>query len=524
MTTPAGYGVLLRANLRRDALQVLAWVLGVTLLYWSQAISIDGLYTSQAQLDDAAASMGGNAAFVAMAGPARALDTVGGQVVWQAAAIGAVLVGLMSMFLVGRHTRVEEEQGREELLRSAPVGRFAPVSAAATVAVLANLVVGLGVAASLVGYGLSPADSWATGLGLTLTGWVFTGTALVAVQLSASARSAYGVAGSVIGVSYALRAVGDVTGSGLSWLTPIGWYQALHPFSGLRWWPAMLLVVAAGCTGALACALLVRRDVGSGLLAARPGPARGALGSGFALTWRLQRPSVIGWSTGLLLTGLAYGSIGDSVADLVGDSQTSRDLFAVSGADLVDGFYATSALMLALLATGFAISSSLRLRSEEDDGRAELLLTAGLSRRGWYLAHAAVTAAGSVLVLVAGGIGIGAGYGLATGGWGRVLRLSLPTLSYLPSVLVCVGLALLLTGLLPRWARAAWALLGWAAVVLLLGRTLHLPGWLQGLSPFDHPAAVPAEAFAAAPVVVLALLATALGVAAWLTLSRRDIL
>ncbi len=155
MTSLDGYGVLLGLYVRRDRWQVLAWVVAITLLYWSQAISIDGLYASQAELDTAAASMGDNAAFVALAGPARALNTVGGQVVWQATAIGAVLAGLMTMFLVGRHTRVEEEQGREELLRSAPVGRLAAVTAATTVAVAANLLVGVAVAVSLVGYGLA---------------------------------------------------------------------------------------------------------------------------------------------------------------------------------------------------------------------------------------------------------------------------------------------------------------------------------------------------------------------------------
>ena len=45
----------------------------------------------------------------------RALNTIGGQVTWQATAFGAIVAGLMSMFLVGRHTRAEEESGRDEL-------------------------------------------------------------------------------------------------------------------------------------------------------------------------------------------------------------------------------------------------------------------------------------------------------------------------------------------------------------------------------------------------------------------------
>ena len=95
-----------------------------------QAVSVDGLYTTQAEFDRAAASMQNNAAFIAMAGPARALNTIGGQVAWQATAFGAVLAGLMSMFIIGRHTRGEEESGRDELLRAGAVGRLAPMTAA----------------------------------------------------------------------------------------------------------------------------------------------------------------------------------------------------------------------------------------------------------------------------------------------------------------------------------------------------------------------------------------------------------
>ena len=72
--------VFLRTFLRRDRWMLLWWSVGVTVLYWSQAVSVDGLYATQAEFDRAAASMEGNAAFIAMAGPARALNTIGGQV------------------------------------------------------------------------------------------------------------------------------------------------------------------------------------------------------------------------------------------------------------------------------------------------------------------------------------------------------------------------------------------------------------------------------------------------------------
>ena len=114
---------ILRTFLRRDRWMLLWWIVGGTMLYVSTVYSVDGLYTTQADYDAAAASEAGNAAFIAMAGPARGLDTLGGQTAWQTTAFGAILAGLMSMFLVGRHTRAEEETGRDELLRAAAVGR-----------------------------------------------------------------------------------------------------------------------------------------------------------------------------------------------------------------------------------------------------------------------------------------------------------------------------------------------------------------------------------------------------------------
>ena len=190
---------------------LLWWSAGVALLYWSQAISVDGLYTTQADFDRAAASMESNAGFIAMTGPARALNTIGGQVTWQSAAFGAIAAGLMSMFLVGRHTRAEEESGRDEMLRAAAVGRQStddgdvPDRARSPTSLLGALV-----ALSLIAYPLEVADSLALGVGRGPLRVFFSGVALVAAQLTSTTRATYGLTGAVLGLAYALRAIGDV--------------------------------------------------------------------------------------------------------------------------------------------------------------------------------------------------------------------------------------------------------------------------------------------------------------------------
>ena len=193
----------------------------------------------------------------------------------------------------------------------------------------------------------------------------------------------------VVAAAYGLRAAGDVSAPALTWLSPIGWYQQMYAFSGLRWWPALLLVAVVVLTLLAAYAVLERRDFGSGVVAARPGPPRGSdrLGTPVGLAWRLQRGAVAGWALGLLATGLAYGSIGNDAGDLIGDSDAARDMMIAAGGDVVSGFQAMSMTTLALLTSGFAISSVLRPRAEEEAGHAEVLLATARSRTAWLVGH-----------------------------------------------------------------------------------------------------------------------------------------
>jgi ABC-2 type transport system permease protein len=519
-----GLGTLLRLFLRRDRWMLLWWTIGITFLYWVQAISVDRLYATQEEFDVAAAAMEGNAAFVAMAGPARALNTVGGQVTWQSSAFGAITIGLLVMFLVGRHTRGEEDSARDELLRAAPVHRSATTLATALEVLLASLLVGLAVAASLVGYGLATADSLGLGLGLTAVGLAFGAVALLLAQVAPSTRATYGLTGVVLGASYVLRAVGDVSAPALSWLSPIGWYQAMWAFSGLRWWPALLLLALAGVALAGALAVFVRRDFDQGLRPTRPGPATAGrgLGTPVGLAWRLQRGSVLGWGLGMAFVGVTYGSMGDDVGEVMGDSDVMQQVLA-PGDELVTGFYAVALVMLALMAAGFTVSSALRPRHEEDEHRTELLSSAPLHRPRLLTGPVLVTGLGSVVVLGLSGGGLGLGYGVMTSDWDLAGELAVGMLGYLPPVLVLASLAWLLYGLVPRHASLAWLGLGLCVVVLFFGDLLDLPRWLRELSPFEHVALVPVEDFRWPPVLVLTAIAVAGTALAHLAFRRRDL-
>ena len=524
MSPLTGTGGLLRFLLRRDRVRVAVWVAAIVLLVVVTAESTKGLYSTQADLDQAAAVSIDNPAALAFNGPAQALDTMGGQVAFQVGAFGLSVVALMSLLLVNRMTRVEEDSGRLELVRSMAVGRHAPLAAALLLVTGVNVVVGALVAASLVAADLPVAGSIVFGASFTVLGVVFTALAAVTAQVAENPRVAAGTAGAVLGASFVLRAVGDIGDGTVSWLSPIGWAQKARPYAGERWWPFLVALAAAGILTAVAAQLTARRDFGAGLVAPRPGPARGGLGSALDLAARLQRGTVAWWAFALLLTGAAYGSIAEDIGDFVNDNEALEDLLAATGgAGITDSYLGFCLLTLALIAAGFALQAVLRLRSEESELRAEPLLATRTGRLTWVGSHLVLAVGGTLAVLAAGGLGTGVVYAAVAGDAGQVPRLVGAALVHAPAVWLVIGVTVALFGLAPRWAVAGWAVLGAGFVLGMFGPILDAPGWVLDLSPFEHTPLVPAEDLDLLPLAVLTALAAGLTAAGLAGFRRRDV-
>ena len=120
--------------------------------------------------------------------------SLGGLTAWKIGVTEFILVALMSLLTVVRHTRTEEETGRLELVGATVVGRYAPLTAALVTAGLANLAIVVLVALGLIGAGLPAAGSVAFGLAIGLVGLLFAAVAAVAAQLTEGARAATGIA------------------------------------------------------------------------------------------------------------------------------------------------------------------------------------------------------------------------------------------------------------------------------------------------------------------------------------------
>jgi len=527
MSALTGTAALTRLMLRRDRVLVPLCILFAAGFVILTASSFQSLYPTAADRADFAATIESNTTFTALYGPARALDTIGGLTAWRTGSTLAAIVGLMSLLLVGRHTRAEEQRGQTELLRAGAVGRHAPLTAALAVAAATDVAIAVAGALGLIALGLPAAGSLALGASLGAAGLVFAGAGAVAAQLTESARGAYGIAGAALGAAFVVRAAGDAGGGGaLSWLSPLGWAKATHAFGGERWWPLLLCVAAAALLAAAAFALLARRDLGAGLIASRPGPpvAGPSLRGTFGLAFRLQRGALLAWSTGLFLTGLMLGSLGQNAGDLIDSSKSIADVLTQAGdGNLVDSFFAGVLVLTALIASGYTISSGLRLRAEETAGHLEPLLASPVGRRRWAASHVVMAMGGSALMLVAVGAGMGLAHAIGSGDASQLPRLVGAALAQLPALWVLGAIAVALFGLVPRAAAAAWAALAGCFVLWMLGPLLHTPAWLMDLSPFEHVPAVPATAVAAGPLLALTAIAVALTGTGLVAFSRRDV-
>jgi ABC-2 type transport system permease protein len=242
-----GTRALVRLILRRDRIRIPLWIIGLTFFALSSASSVQGLYNSRAELSAAARVVENNPAFIAMNGPAQALDTFGGRAAWEIGAFGLSAVALMSMFLLGRQTRAEEESGRIELVRAPVVGHHAPVTAALTVVAGVSLLLGTLVAAGFVALDFPIGGSLVLGGMFAAVGLVFAALTAVAAQVTEHTRGVYGITGALIGLAFVLRAAGDIGNGALSWLSPIGWAQAARPFADQRWWPLLLAIAVSAC-------------------------------------------------------------------------------------------------------------------------------------------------------------------------------------------------------------------------------------------------------------------------------------
>ncbi|MQA01620.1 MAG: ABC transporter permease [Streptosporangiales bacterium] len=524
-----GTGTLLRFALRRDRVRIPVWLGALTLGTLWPAAAFPQLYETAAERQTAGDTMA-TPAGLAFTGPEHYLSDYhyGAMLGHQMLGFVAILVGIMSVLMITRHTRTEEETGRAELVRGGVVGRHAQLAAALILAVAVNVALALLLAGSLGALdldGVTWEGSLLYGAAHAGAGITFAGVAALTVQITPHSRGASGMGLAIVGAAYLVRAAGDSAGSDLSWASPIGWAQQTFPYLDNRWWPLLLNLGAAIVLAGIGFALSVRRDVGAGLRAARRGrpAATRALTTPFGFALRLHRGMLIGFAIGMAVLGMSYGPFLGDVEEMFKDIEVFQQM-QTGGTTFVDTFLGMIMLVLAIVAAIYAVIATLRTRSEESSGRAEPVLATGLSRTRWLGSHLTVALLGSPAVLLLGGLTLAAtGTPTVDENEGLFVDIVVASAAYIPALWVTAALAVALVGWLPRAAAAAWLVVVYGGVVGYFGAILQFPDWMHDLSPFGHIPRLPVDDFEWTPLLVLTGTAAALIAVGMYGFRRRDL-
>jgi len=521
-----------RFILRRDRVRIPAWLAGVVGMTVLCVPLLNNMFGTPEELA-AMGEMMQNPAMIAMVGPVYGLENyhAGAMYTNFMLVIMALFAGAMNIFLITRHTRQDEEEGRLEVIRSLPVGRLSNLAAALLTAVKVNVVMAL-----LIGFGMAAfqienmplGGSLLFGAAMGAAGLVFAGATAVFCQISSNNRTASGFSLLFLMGAYLLRGIGDVSAEALSLLSPLGLISRAQVYVGNYFWPVFVLLGIFAALGILALIFAKTRDLGQGLIAAKPGRRHGGwlLSSPLGLALRLSRTALIVWAGVLALFGLMYGSVLNEMDTFIEGSDMLQAMFAaghMDGASYTEQFVGLLMVIMSVIGTIPIVGFMLRIRSEEKNGCTEQILGASVCRHRLFGSYFGIALAASALFQVIAILSL----------WGAAAAVVTPApdlgvylqaaLNYLPAIWVILGLAAVLTGCFPNRTGLAYGYLGFSFFVAYMGSLADFPDWVLRLSPFGHIPRLPLEEQNFLPLGILTFIAVVLIVLGFMGYRRRDV-
>lgn len=522
-------GKLVSFLFRRDRIRIPVWILSIALFSLVLAPAYEEMFPTQMERQVLAETMK-NPAMTAMVGPGYGLDnyTIGAMYGHEMLLFTAIAVAIMSMFIVIRHTRKDEEGGRIEMIRSLPVGRLSNLGAAITASVCANIVLSLLTGFGLYAMGVDSMDLQGCllyGAALGVTGLLFTSVAAVFSQLFESSRGATGYSFAFLLVAYFIRAVGDVSNEALALASPLGWILRTEVFVNNVWWPIFLTVAVSVVLSLIAMYLNSLRDLEAGFIPAKIGRKNAStfLNGPLSLALRLQRTGMIAWIVGLFVIGVSYGSIFGDLEEFIKTNEFIGKMIPVAeGFSLTELFMTTLMAIMSMISTVPVLMFVLKFRGEEKRYRIEHLLARSVSRSRILGGYVSIAFVASFVMIFLSVVGLWASSSAVMEDpipFGRMLQAGMV---YLPAIWIMIGMAVFLTAYLPKAVSFVWLYLGYTFFVVYLGDIIGVPAWMKKLTSFGHIPKLPVEEMDFVKVAVLTFISIALTVIGFIGYRNRD--
>ncbi|OLO26780.1 hypothetical protein BTR23_22105 [Alkalihalophilus pseudofirmus] len=495
-----GTGTLTSLAFKRDRLKLFVWLAVITTLVTSVGIAMKDLMRTQEEVMKQIVVRAESPAIRLFDIPAAGISVESAMLMRSSILIGIIIV-LVSMQTVIRHTRQNEETGRTEMISSTAVGKYASLTSGLIVTVIFNILVGIMIAAAMLFNNFQMEGALLTGFVFAGIGIAFAGITSIAVQLSQTSSGAAGMVTITFAVVFLISSIGNVLGEfnrntfaveshWLVWLSPWGWLGQVYAFHDNNWWILLLFCFLFVATVFMAFYLITKRDVGMGLFPAKKGPAFASkmLLSPIGLMWRLQRRLILSWVIAMFIFGMVIGGIGNEIRDMVSGLNSNQLLEMFGGnPNVVSSILASFVAFLASFVAVYFVLALLRLRHDEVDGYMEGVLATAVSRVQLLMSQVICVSVGLGAILFFLALGASITAKVSTGD-PMFLTMMEVTFYQAPAILTIGAFSILMIGILPKGAIAV----SLAAVIFSLisgpmfGTMLGLPEVVQNISPFSY--------------------------------------
>ncbi|MCL2329431.1 MAG: hypothetical protein FWC39_13080 [Bacteroidetes bacterium] len=488
-----------------------------------------GLFPDEAAMHGMLATIN-TPSMIALMGPVYGLDVMTSAIIMGQNCLVwfAIAVIVMNIFFINRYTRTDEELGRLEMIIALPVGRLTDSVSMIFLSFVLNIAIALLIAVFTLVTGIEGSSIMGAlvyGLSIGMQGFVFAMLALLMAQLFSTASGSMGAAFALMGISYMLRAYGDMNNNLLSYISPMGLGLKVEAFYSNNFIPVLILFAQAIVVATVALWVNARRDSGAGVFPARKGKAHASkfLLSPLGFAWRLLRNGFFAWIIGIFAMGAVYGSVIGELDNFVEGNDMIQQMLQGHGgaATLSDAFVALLNGIMALLISIPLINCINRLRSEEKRGRLESIVATSVSRKNilWSFILIAVLEAFTLTLFgIFGLYAAASSSGLVV--FGTLLKAAFV---YLPALFVIISLAVFLVGMFPKLTSLVWIVFGYSFVTFYFGRLFNVPEIALKLSPFGNIPQLPVQELSLMPLVVLCIIAIGFCLMGIVGFERRDI-
>lgn len=493
---------LTRFSLKRDWVKLTTWSALLVVLFASIAAKFTSIYDTQASIDEIVKTLKSPSMISLFgklpgSGPYTTADVFAGEMT----VFMAIMAAIMNFSIIIKNTRGDEDSGLLEIVQSHSVGKLSNLSSSLIELLIINTIIGF-----LYSIGLQIADlpgtdlngNFLLGLGLGAAGFMYATIAAFFSQLVDNSRSAIILSYIVLGVMYIARMTTDVSHPKATWFIPFGWVEKFSTYQDNNWLPVFLMLALSLILSIASLWINNHRDIGSGIIATRPGRANASvfLRGPLSLFWRLHRTSIIVWVIGLLILGFTYGSIFNTIGDILKTNPAMKQLVGASEINkanvmIIKQFVALLMIIFGVLALFPGMQIINYLKSGENKGYLELIHSKPVSRNYLFTSVLILGALTSIAALFAGM------WGLQLGGASVMkhpIELSVflkGFYAYIPPVLIMLAIAAFIVGWLPKITSVSYLYAGFALFVEYFGKLIDLPKWVSKLTPFGYITKVP---------------------------------